>query len=430
MSDHELELVLEYSRQTYLKEQAERKEKEEKSEEDVDLMIIENPEVLEKDRKIKQIKQMLYAKKEPVDSYQNGPLSPVHYLPQSPCFIQPQYTGQIFPFVSTAKYSNQQFQLPSTSTAIHFEQQFLPSNSFSVPNSPDFWSNNFIQPTPLSVMNSNLLNPLAIQTDVNTPEKNSSNSSSSLKIPFQNGDLIDLQSPMKASSLTIEEFDPLYKKLQKSEMENEEKAQENVNSNIKKEIKNNSEDNSNKCVDEPPAYKSNKIQPQQHQQRLLCCDDFNTRQELACDFYKEKQLLYERSPRIRTCSKNENQLKDVFFLAPVLDYFVTPVDTIKLHVHQDDTWPRDTPEELQSFELACAVKKTSDEILLEVLLRLLSQEDIQRNEGQIPLNDYALKVFGTDEFLVPDAPIGKNLFVAQFLAGGKDVDLEVGRKIL
>jgi len=61
---------------------------------------------------------------------------------------------------------------------------------------------------------------------------------------------------------------------------------------------------------------------------------------------------------------------------------------------------------LQSFELACAVKKTTDEILLEVLIRLLSQEEIQRNEGQIPLNDYALKVFGTDEFLVPDAPIG------------------------
>uniref|UniRef100_A0A915MYB8 Phosphatidylinositol-4-phosphate 3-kinase n=1 Tax=Meloidogyne javanica TaxID=6303 RepID=A0A915MYB8_MELJA len=235
MSDRELELVLEYK----------------------------NPEVLEQDRKIKQIKQMLCAKKEPVDSYQNVPLSPVHYLPQSPCFIQPQYTGQIFPFTANL---------------------------------------------------------------------------------------------------------------------------------------------------------------------LLACDDFNTRQELSCDFYKEKQLLYERSPRIRTCSNNNSQ--NVFFLAPVLDYFVTPVDTIKLHIHQDDTWPRDTPEELQSFELACAVKKTTDEILLEVLIRLLSQEEIQRNEGQIPLNDYALKVFGTDEFLVPDAPIGKNLFVAQFLAGGKDVDLEVGRKIL
>jgi len=82
MSDRELELVLEYSRfvlnffssfyfsfknffrQTYLKELAERKKEEKSQEEDVDLLIIENPEVLEQDRKIKQIKQMLCAKKE------------------------------------------------------------------------------------------------------------------------------------------------------------------------------------------------------------------------------------------------------------------------------------------------------------------------------------------------------------------------------
>jgi len=52
--------------------------------------------------------------------------------------------------------------------------------------------------------------------------------------------------------------------------------------------------------------------------------------------FLKKQLLYERSPRIRTCSNNNFQ--NVFFLAPVLDYFVTPVDTIKLHIHQDDTF--------------------------------------------------------------------------------------------
>jgi len=82
---------------------------------------------------------------------------------------------------------------------------------------------------------------------------------------------------MKASSLTIEEvifceffnnkiyflkFDPLYKKLQKSEMEkNEENQQRNTN----EEIKNNSEDNS---VGEATAdNNSNKIHPQLHQQR-------------------------------------------------------------------------------------------------------------------------------------------------------------------
>jgi hypothetical protein len=56
--------------------------------------------------------------------------------------------------------------------------------------------------------------------------------------------------------------------------------------------------------------------------------------------------------------------------------------------------------------MACGVKNTSEEILMDVLLRLLSQDEIAENEGQIPLGEYSLKVFGTDEFLVRDAPIG------------------------
>jgi hypothetical protein len=36
---------------------------------------------------------------------------------------------------------------------------------------------------------------------------------------------------------------------------------------------------------------------------------------------------------LRSSGKN-----DVFFLSPVLDYFVTSVETIKLRVHQDETY--------------------------------------------------------------------------------------------
>ena len=71
------------------------------------------------------------------------------------------------------------------------------------------------------------------------------------------------------------------------------------------------------------------------------------------------------------------------------------------------SWPRDTPEEPRQLEMACGVRNTSEEILVDVLLRLLPQEEIARNQGQIPLDEYALKVFGTDEFLVRDASIGE-----------------------
>jgi hypothetical protein len=71
------------------------------------------------------------------------------------------------------------------------------------------------------------------------------------------------------------------------------------------------------------------------------------------------------------------------------------------------SWARDTPDEPRRLELACDVRSCSEEILVDVLLRLLPQEEIARNQGHIPLADYVLKVFGTDEFLDRNAPIGR-----------------------
>lgn len=59
------------------------------------------------------------------------------------------------------------------------------------------------------------------------------------------------------------------------------------------------------------------------------------------------------------------------------------------------------------MEFTCGVRNTSEEILQKVLLDLLSPEEIVANGGKIPSRDYALKVFGSDEFLVRDVPIGK-----------------------
>lgn len=79
--------------------------------------------------------------------------------------------------------------------------------------------------------------------------------------------------------------------------------------------------------------------------------------------------------------------------------------------------------------MACDLRSTSEEILVDVLMRLLP-DYISKNNGQIPLEEYALKLHGYDEFLRPESIIGKHLFVGHFLSIGKDIELEVGKRRL
>ncbi|KAL3079516.1 hypothetical protein niasHT_037886 [Heterodera trifolii] len=76
--------------------------------------------------------------------------------------------------------------------------------------------------------------------------------------------------------------------------------------------------------------------------------------------------------------------QNVFFLSPVLDYFVIDDDySIKLLVNHDDTWSRGTPEEPRRLEFTCGAHNTSEEILQKVFLDLLTPEAIAHNEGKI-----------------------------------------------
>lgn len=63
-------------------------------------------------------------------------------------------------------------------------------------------------------------------------------------------------------------------------------------------------------------------------------------------------------------------------------------------------------------------------------MRLLTPEELARDGGRIPVGDYALKVYGFDEFLAPHALIGRHPFVGHQLSHGRDVELEVGRRQL
>lgn len=79
--------------------------------------------------------------------------------------------------------------------------------------------------------------------------------------------------------------------------------------------------------------------------------------------------------------------------------------------------------------MACNVNSTSKEILVEVLMRLMP-DSIAKNDGDIPLDEYALKLYGYDEFLRAESVIGKHLFVGHFLSIGKDIELDVGKRRL
>ncbi|KAL3067822.1 hypothetical protein niasHS_016788 [Heterodera schachtii] len=130
----------------------------------------------------------------------------------------------------------------------------------------------------------------------------------------------------------------------------------------------------------------------------------------------------------------------VFFLSPVLDYFVIDDDySIKLLVHQDDTAKSNhkltfipPANDLFNFHVQLVTRHAGRaapvgvhlwsaqhqrRILQKVFLDLLTPEAIAHNEGKIPSGDFALKIYGSYEFLVRDVPIeacGKlNLGIAE-----------------
>ena len=60
----------------------------------------------------------------------------------------------------------------------------------------------------------------------------------------------------------------------------------------------------------------------------------------------------------------------------------------------------------------------------------LTPDELAATDGRIPLDDFALKVYGTDELLDDDAPLDRHICVGVAVAADKDVLLEVGRRTL
>jgi hypothetical protein len=69
------------------------------------------------------------------------------------------------------------------------------------------------------------------------------------------------------------------------------------------------------------------------------------------------------------------------------------------------------------------VDKTTTDILIDVLSAFL-------NIKELPLNEYGLRVYGCDEFLSDQCKLGSFLFVGKSIASGKDIMLEVGKRLI
>ncbi|KAH7732178.1 phosphatidylinositol 3-and 4-kinase [Aphelenchoides avenae] len=375
--DHELQMALELSRRTYEEEAGRRAEKEE-----VDLISMEDPRVIDMNRKIDRIKQLYdggggvqqpsVISTRSFNHHNGGSHYPMSCVPST-----------------SAQFGFEQGLVPSTSSpALGFEQRvheiaaanasFHRQASFTLPG----YQNN-VYPVNQSSYGAVPTLPVPAYGEVpqnNTPTRNA------LIIPFrsENGDLIDLSPsprPVRARSITLDE-------------------------------RANSEGTA--------LWKQASFE-----QTLLTADNLQRDDASTNDFFREVEEL---SSMVRRLAVTEGH--DVFFLSHFVDFFTTTADTVKLVVHQDDTWRQDVPDDPQSLGFGPDVRSSAQEILQEVLLRLLPQEEIAKNGGSIPLEEYALKVCGTDEFLVPSSTLGKHSFVADFVSRGKDVELEVGKRRL
>uniref|UniRef100_A0A183CBF7 Phosphatidylinositol-4-phosphate 3-kinase n=1 Tax=Globodera pallida TaxID=36090 RepID=A0A183CBF7_GLOPA len=438
-----------------------------------DLMVVEDPAIIQRNHQIEQIKRMVMAQHSngsalpstnpflnlncsnstPVQ-FQHFHGCPIPFVPQlfapPPTPQQPSVLARSFSATLTtpAIESQQHFVCPSLVQLPPFLQhQQLPTfshiqSSFSFPNTSKFQQTAATSSSSLCNTTNPFGTPLSLSLHNEELPKTFRAVSPPLRVPFRSatfdGDLIDLRSPRNANSMALEEFDPLYVKLQQMKTAQGESAiSTHLPSSNTEQLRllggcptapcssSESADTAKaKNEDKNGHLKRRRASRTAH--RMLSCDDLKALKEFSCDFHKEKQLLVDECQKMAV-----RPSQNVFFLSPVLDYFVIDEDTtIKLIVHQDDTWSRDTPEEPRRLEFTCGARNTSEEILQKVLLDLLSPEAIAQNEDKIPAGDYALKVYGSDEFLVRDVPIGKHPFVGDLLAKGRDVELEVGKSRL
>uniref|UniRef100_A0A8R1XX44 Phosphatidylinositol-4-phosphate 3-kinase n=1 Tax=Onchocerca volvulus TaxID=6282 RepID=A0A8R1XX44_ONCVO len=144
-------------------------------------------------------------------------------------------------------------------------------------------------------------------------------------------------------------------------------------------------------------------------------------QEKPSEVDREITSLLRRSPK--HCDPISRR-----FISPVVDYLITSfkVTSVKVIVEKDYSWPTILSAD-DRMTFTCETTSTIQYILANVLNTFLDPAQISMLQGRLPVDEYGLKIYGLDEFLLSSSQLGENPFVGQALAFGKDIRLEVGK---
>ncbi|KAI6235075.1 Phosphatidylinositol-4-phosphate 3-kinase [Aphelenchoides besseyi] len=380
--DLELELVLELSKQTFKEEEKRRQHTEFVG---PNLIEIEDPRTLQRQATINQIKELC-----------NFP-PPVLNGQQSP------WKFPVLPSISSTLHHSASF--PASSTSLPSSSvQFVPQwNSVQTPINP---RPNFSQSSkiPSVVRQTSVQMPTTKKAAERIPRRQSNCCAFPDLIDLSAGDShkVDLVNDTKG----IEEFDPLFTRSLHSVSDFRQSA---FSTSLPR-------------PQSVPVFQPvPEVEPVSSRKQILMVS------EAASDYMAQTRLL---SDYRREISEKLDDEKTVNFMAPVVDYMTTSAESIKIVVHEDQTWPQDRPEFPRKITFTCEINQTCGEILSKVLLDLLLPEELALNDGCIPLDAYALKTRGTDEFFDNSSIIGKHPAVGLAVATNKDVELECGKKTM
>ncbi|CAD5215934.1 unnamed protein product [Bursaphelenchus okinawaensis] len=211
----------------------------------------------------------------------------------------------------------------------------------------------------------------------------------------------------------INELDPLYIRQQRAMTESPSTSKETGSyvggGNGDGEI-----DNLSENVDHTQPSTSQVHRRESLRNRQKTFDDLQYQKEPVHEFYKDCLSL-------QTYISNYQIDATFSFLAPVKDYYTTQADCIKLSVYINKKCKFIS----EKLEFTCLSSSKINEILTEVLLKVLPQHIIDQNNGTIPLSDYCLCVYGTEQVLGQENSIGNFVFVGLELSHDRDVRLEL-----
>ncbi|KAK0397089.1 hypothetical protein QR680_001978 [Steinernema hermaphroditum] len=115
------------------------------------------------------------------------------------------------------------------------------------------------------------------------------------------------------------------------------------------------------------------------------------------------------------------------FYAAVVDYFTTTASSVKITVFKDYSWPRSVNSSDDYVSFTCSTSSLISEILDNVLMTFLSAEELTANSGQLPSDQYGLKIYGLDEFLPKTSKVGQCPHLGKAITFGKDYRIEIGK---